>query len=130
MIYFVRSYCKKFIKVGTTEDLARRMRELQTSNPLPLKLLGVMPGSYKTESSLHEIFSKLRMGKSEWFKNAGDLKALQKLLSKGDTVNGHGLTDVRSVQKAIQSLRIRERANRQKSNKVKNKIRTITNGNS
>lgn len=126
MIYFVRSYCKKFIKIGTTENLQRRLKELQSANPLPLKLLAVIDGSYQSEAGLHEIFAKQRVQGSEWFRNQGDVKALQKVLTNPAQ---HPFSNLRELQRVIHELRIREAANRQKSGKTKAKIRSITNNN-
>lgn len=127
MVYFIRSYCKKFIKIGTTENLQRRVKELQAGNPLPIKVLAVIEGSYQTEAGLHLIFSKQRVGKSEWFRNQGDVKALQKILTNPST---YSFTNLKELQKILHNLRIKERANRQKSGRLKQKIRSITNAGS
>lgn len=126
-VYFIRSYCKKYIKIGTTKSLKRRFEELQTANPMPLKLLGFIPGGFDTEATLHLEFSKQRKS-GEWFRNVGDVKALQKILTCPEIVPFKVQT-VKDIQRAIRHLRVREAANRQKSGVIKKKIRKFTNSN-
>jgi len=56
------------IKIGFTNDLRRRMRTLQTGNPLELKLLGwiVSDDDSELERDLHQRFES-RRSRGEWF---------------------------------------------------------------
>ncbi|MFJ2848313.1 GIY-YIG nuclease family protein [Streptomyces rubiginosohelvolus] len=61
VVYYVRRGA--LIKIGTTTDLRRRMREI-----LPEELLALEPGSIGIENDRHRQFSALRVpGQREWF---------------------------------------------------------------
>ena len=56
-----------FIKIGYTAGNAeRRMAQLQTGQPLKLKLLGTIPGEREGEIGLHREFEEFRIN-GEWF---------------------------------------------------------------
>lgn len=76
MIYFIEaSYAKtKFIKIGYSANPKTRLRNLQSSCPLPLKLLGCRPGNEADEHSLHFQFRRHRV-RGEWFRPHQDLLA-------------------------------------------------------
>lgn len=65
-IYVLKS--KEYYKIGIAKDVAKRMRELQTGNPV--KHLFVCSSFFedapKFEKRLHEAFSEYR-GEGEWF---------------------------------------------------------------
>lgn len=63
MIYFIQQGDDGPIKIGRTENLPQRMRELQVGNPELLRLLGVIP----EEAELQALFGNLRV-RGEWFK--------------------------------------------------------------
>jgi hypothetical protein len=55
-------------KVGfTTKDPRKRVKQLQTGCPVPLKLLGWYPGSLRQERELHEQLAEFRLT-GEWFR--------------------------------------------------------------
>ncbi|AWL39680.1 MULTISPECIES: GIY-YIG nuclease family protein [unclassified Streptomyces] len=61
VVYYVRRGA--LIKIGTTTELRRRMREI-----LPEELLALEPGSIGIENQRHHQFSALRVpGQREWF---------------------------------------------------------------
>lgn len=67
MIYFVQAGEFGSIKIGYTNDLARRLGALQTGCPHPLTVLGVIdPGEPEMEMALHSKFSQHRSS-GEWF---------------------------------------------------------------
>ncbi len=70
-IYFLQ--CKNYIKIGRTNNILKRMVEIQCFNPFPLKLLLVFEGGSKQEASLHTRFGKDRI-KGEWFLLSPHLK--------------------------------------------------------
>ena len=63
MIYFIKQ--GQYVKIGYTENLSRRVKELQTASPQPLKVLLTIPGSRETEKALHSFFSSKRVN-GEW----------------------------------------------------------------
>ena len=71
-IYFLQ--CKNYIKIGRTNNILKRMIEIQGLNPFPLKLLLVLKGDSKKEASLHARFRKDRI-RGEWFILSTQMKA-------------------------------------------------------
>lgn len=55
-----------FVKIGQTNNLTRRLSQLQTANPEPLTLLLVLRGGADTERALHQRFAQHRT-RGEWF---------------------------------------------------------------
>ena len=73
-VYFVASG-EDSVKIGVTDDVLSRMKALQTTSPLPLKLLLVVPGDKETKYELHQAFWALRIS-GGWFRLEGPLKRL------------------------------------------------------
>lgn len=75
-IYLIR--CEKCVKVGIADDPVRRVLEMQTGNPFPLKLEHAWPtnNAYQAEQCLHiELRDKHHAG--EWFRlTKNEVKAL------------------------------------------------------
>jgi hypothetical protein len=65
-IYFIQGISGGLIKIGYAKDIYRRLKNLQASCPLPLKILAVIRGSLDSESNLHSRFAKNRKH-GEWF---------------------------------------------------------------
>lgn len=72
VVYFVQAGDDGSIKIGWTQDVDRRIAELQTANAKKLRLLGTIPGTLRTEAALHARFSFLRL-EAEWFKNSSEI---------------------------------------------------------
>lgn len=68
IIYFIQNHNTKFIKIGTTNDFKKRLDKFKTYNPEPLIVLGTIPGSYKLEKLIHNLFIKYKFNR-EWFYN-------------------------------------------------------------
>ena len=71
-VYFVESGTDGPIKIGWSQDVERRIAELQVANAHKLRLLGVVPGTMQKESDLHATFAHLRM-EAEWFQNSPEI---------------------------------------------------------
>lgn len=67
-VYFVESGVGGPIKIGWSQDVSRRIGELQVANAHKLRLLGILPGTMVTESEMHTKFAQFRM-EAEWFEN-------------------------------------------------------------
>lgn len=65
-VYMIGSPGGNVVKLGTTTQLAKRLRALQLSSPTPLELLWSAPGDRDSETELHQHFAHLRMH-GEWF---------------------------------------------------------------
>lgn len=65
-VYFIAEAGGGFVKVGTTADLPRRIRELQTGSAGELEVLASIPGSYRLEAQVHDALRPWLAG-GEWF---------------------------------------------------------------
>jgi Meiotically Up-regulated Gene 113 (MUG113) protein len=63
-VYFIQS--GNAVKIGTSKTIAARLRALRTMSPLPIELLGVIPGGREEEAQLHREWSSQRLH-GEWF---------------------------------------------------------------
>lgn len=63
-VYFVAG--GGMIKIGFSSDPDKRLRDLRTSSPIPLKLLTTTPGGRDEETALHRRFAEHRR-QGEWF---------------------------------------------------------------
>jgi excisionase family DNA binding protein len=69
-VYFIA--CGKFVKIGVTTNINKRISSMKTWNPLEMRILAKIPGDRKTEKDLHLKFKKYRHD-CEWFRLAGKL---------------------------------------------------------
>jgi hypothetical protein len=70
-IYFVETEDGRFVKIGYSTKVIRRLGQLGTL--MPVRLIGCFPGSVDTERRLHEKFASHRKT-GEWFNNAPQIK--------------------------------------------------------
>lgn len=63
-VYFIRAGA--MVKIGWSDDVAHRLRELQIASPEKLELLATCPGGRALESFFHVAFSRYR-AHGEWF---------------------------------------------------------------
>lgn len=67
MIYFItEGNSINYVKIGYTNNLNRRLRELQIGNPRKLKPYFVIKGNYQLEQEVHKEFKDYR-SIGEWF---------------------------------------------------------------
>ncbi|USM11567.1 GIY-YIG nuclease [Citromicrobium phage vB_CbaS-RXM] len=66
LIYAIEETGMGCIKIGVTSDPIFRINALRTSNPFPLRFMGVAQGSTITERFLHTKFAEWRL-QGEWF---------------------------------------------------------------
>ena len=64
MIYFIK--LNDFVKIGFSDDVSKRVAQLQTSSPYNLDVLCIIEGDYDKEKELHELF-KQYSARGEWF---------------------------------------------------------------
>lgn len=69
-VYFVQQGDGGPIKVGTTNDLQRRLAQLQTASSSDLVLIAVAPGGIELEASVHARCAEFRL-RGEWFRAEG-----------------------------------------------------------
>jgi hypothetical protein len=68
VIYFVQSIDGGPIKIGHTENLDVRLKQLQVHYARPLAVLATMAGDRAEEQAIHERFAHHRMGRMEQFR--------------------------------------------------------------
>ena len=70
-VYFIQGQDTKRIKIGISDDVQRRLKAIQASEPL--KLLGVIKeGGKALEAELHKRFAHIRIY-NEWFQSNTEL---------------------------------------------------------
>jgi hypothetical protein len=67
LIYFMQSVDGGPVKIGFSENVAQRHKELESHYKLNLTVLAVMDGGKEEERGLHDRFSHLRFGRTEQF---------------------------------------------------------------
>lgn len=65
MIYLI-SHQNKFVKIGYTKNITKRLSQLQVSSPVKLEVLHLIDGNITLEKELHVLFKDLRTS-GEWF---------------------------------------------------------------
>jgi hypothetical protein len=85
VIYFLQSEHGGSIKIGRSDDLAKRLVGLQTSRPDKLVVLASAPGTLAQESELHAMFAQVRE-KGEWFSPTPELMAYVKNVAKSGAI--------------------------------------------
>lgn len=71
-VYFVSAGEGGPIKIGWSQDVGRRIEELQTANPHNLILLATLRGTMADEARFHSMFARFQM-QSEWFEPAQEI---------------------------------------------------------
>lgn len=67
VVYFIEAVGLDLVKIGYTEELIRRFKEIRTSCPVQIRLLGFLPGDKALEANLHRQYKQFR-GEGEWFR--------------------------------------------------------------
>jgi hypothetical protein len=73
VIYFMQDVNGGPIKIGFSDDIDARRKQLEFSYGRPLAILATMPGGREEEAEIHARFSHLRLGRKEQFRPAADL---------------------------------------------------------
>ncbi len=73
MVYFVSQGNK--VKIGFTNNIKQRMKNIKTSSPLSLKLLGTIDGDRNVEKELHLKFHQYKDNLfGEWFQWSDEIR--------------------------------------------------------
>jgi hypothetical protein len=75
LIYFMQSVDGGPIKIGTTENLVVRIKQLELHYGRPLSVLATEDGGREEERVIHARFAHLRLGRTEQFRPAAELMA-------------------------------------------------------
>lgn len=72
MIYFIQNSETKHIKIGYSNDVRKRLSEIQISSPHELKILSICEGDIELEKELHDKFNDYYI-RGEWFNPSEEL---------------------------------------------------------
>lgn len=85
-VYFIEAEGLERIKIGRAADPQRRLLQLQTASPAPLRLVCSIPGGSFEEESMHKLFASDRI-QLEWFHATPRVRAfITRLLARPDTL--------------------------------------------
>lgn len=73
-VYFMQGVEGGPVKIGTSNDPARRLRQVMDWVPFDLRILAAAPGGFLTEAYLHHKFHAARL-RREWFAPTESLMA-------------------------------------------------------
>ena len=82
VVYFLQAEVDLRIKIGTTKNLALRLKVLRAISPVRLRLVGMVRGGRQLERMLHLAFAPLRCGRTEWFEPGESLVSYIRELQK------------------------------------------------
>ncbi len=72
MVYFI--LCNNdFVRIGFSDDVTRRLANLKSGNPYPLRLIGVLDGDKKREKLYHCQYINSR-SHGDWFRLTEDIQ--------------------------------------------------------
>lgn len=70
MIYFLHCPLTGLTKIGSAQDVHKRVRDIQHMSPTPLEVVAVRPGDRRDEHNIHRTFNARRKH-GEWFDMRG-----------------------------------------------------------
>jgi hypothetical protein len=70
-VYFVSG--GGFVKIGVSDSPSSRLLGIQTGNPWPLEIVGMIVGGTGVETALHKRFANYRVS-GEWFHLAAEVR--------------------------------------------------------
>lgn len=77
-VYLMGCDAVELVKIGFSNDVERRLREVQCMSPVELRVLWTAPGSRAVEAALHARFAAVRR-QGEWFALGEHVEAVRKL---------------------------------------------------
>jgi Meiotically up-regulated gene 113 len=89
VVYFIQGAQGGPVKIGHTDDVAKRLVTLQIGHPSNLVILATEPGGTDLEEQLHARFAHLRC-RGEWFTDTDELQAYIASLTQRD--QSHAVT--------------------------------------
>lgn len=68
-VYLIQSTENSYYKIGVSKSPNIRIKQLNTGNPSPTKLIEAYPSekAYQIEKILHRMYSHLKIENKEWF---------------------------------------------------------------
>lgn len=76
-VYFLLGRRAKFVKIGCSDNVKRRVKQIARSNPIGKvgRLLGCIEGDFSVEQRLHETFAQYHE-RGDWFRYCGSLRRM------------------------------------------------------
>lgn len=68
--------CDGFVKVGRTETLERRSRQIQLGCPFPVSLVGSIDGDIERKTHVALGMASVRRVHGEWFEDSDETRAV------------------------------------------------------
>lgn len=96
----------EFCKIGFTNNIKQRIRQLQVANPMKMDLLFLVEGGLAEEQQLHKVFDHLKI-KGEWFKYSVEIENYFKLKGCIKWRYGFGSESTSDSKDVIKSERIK-----------------------
>lgn len=81
-VYFVQQGEGGPVKIGVTDNVVRRVKELEGLRGARLTLLAAMPGTMELEQAIHQAFAPYRI-EGEWFQPVADVMVMAMLAAGG-----------------------------------------------
>lgn len=72
-VYLIRQGITGPVKIGVATDAVKRLRQLQTNQPITLRLVRLLEGGRAEEAALHQRFATRRMS-GEWFSYSTEME--------------------------------------------------------
>jgi hypothetical protein len=66
-VYFILDLRTRFIKIGITRDIERRLREIIRVTGHPCRFIGAIHGGRDVEAELHRRYAAHATDQAEWF---------------------------------------------------------------
>lgn len=85
-IYFIEAVGLDAVKIGYATHLESRLMDIQVSCPVPVRLLGTLPGGRGLEQAPHAQLAESRI-RGEWFRRDDDLESLLVLIDPPETAD-------------------------------------------
>ncbi len=74
MVYFISDHHEETVKIGISNNIRMRLRYLQMSSPVALKVVANVVGGGEVEAGIHETFRHLRLH-GEWFRFGEEIRS-------------------------------------------------------
>lgn len=96
-VYFIQEGENRAIKIGSADDVNKRIKELQTGNSDELTLLHATTGGFTLETHLRKRFKKYHK-RGEWYYSSEELLNFINELKEEDEYNGQILPIVKYLE--------------------------------
>lgn len=93
-LYAIEVEASDLVKFGVSARPTDRLAALQTSNPMPLRMVGHVGCHKELERYVHEFCVEHRV-RGEWFRRTGRVAIVERMIVDGDTIGIYDLIGVK-----------------------------------